>query len=303
MKEKKSHPDLKGHVARLFLILACFLWALSFIASKTALESTPPMTVVSLRLLVSAACFLAWAVYAQKNILAMIRNGGLKLFMLTLSGTVLHYGTQTIGIEYTTASNASLYAVTAPISIALISLIFFGEKLGIGKIIGILTALFGVITVMGLGVIKNFAINSVIGDSLVFISIVMWGVFTVFGKETSEKMGGAVNMTAAVTITGALAMLPLGAGEIYIKGFSLSNVAPEAWASIFFLGITCSFAATFLYFKALESMNSNEAGTYLYSIPPMTSIIAYFYSNEQITLTFMAGALLVLTGVFITEKS
>jgi len=303
MKEKILVFCGSDLASRASLILACFLWAISFIASKAALESTPPLTVVTLRLIVSAFCFLLWAAYAQKNLYEMIKKGGMKLFLLSLSGTVLHYGSQTIGIGYTTASNASLYAVTAPISIALISLIFFKEKLSAGKIMGIFIALCGVITVMGFGVLKNFAINSIIGDSLVFLSIVMWGVFTVFGKETSEKMGGAINMTAAVTITGAVAMIPFGAAEMIGAGFKFSSIAMNAWISILFLGITCSFVATFLYFKALESMNSNEAGIYLYSIPPMTSIIAYFYSNEQITLTFIAGAMLVLAGVFITEKA
>lgn len=302
MKEKIQVLYTQEMAARASLVLACFLWALSFIASKAALESTPPLIVVMLRLLVSAACFILWAGYAKKNILEMIRRGGVKLFLLSLSGTVLHYGTQTIGIGYTTASNASLYAVTAPISIVLISRFFFKEKISTGKILGIVLALCGVITVMGTGALKDFAVKSIIGDSLVFLSIVMWGFFTVFGKDTAEKMGGAINMTAAVTITGSISMLPLGIPDL-MGSFTFSQIALNAWIAILFLGITCSFAATFLYFKALESMNSNEAGIYLYSIPPMTTLIAFFYSNEQITLTFIAGALLVLAGVFITEKA
>lgn len=303
MKEKITVLYGQEMAARLSLVLACFLWALSFIASKAAIESTPPIMVVALRLLVSAACFLIWSAFARKNIFQMIKKGGIKLFLLTLSGTVLHYGTQTIGIAYTTASNASLYAVTAPISIVIISWFFFRERISRGKILGILIALFGVITVMGMGVIKNFAIKSIAGDSLVFLSIIMWGVFTVFGKDTSEKMGGAVNMTAAVTVSGSLAMLPLCATEFMGSGFSFTQITQEAWMAIMFLGITCSFAATLLYFKALENMNSNEAGIYLYSIPPMTSIIAFFYSNEQITPAFIIGSILVLAGVYITEKA
>ena len=41
-------------------LLACFFWAVSFIASKVALKSASPLTVVTLRLVISALCFAVW---------------------------------------------------------------------------------------------------------------------------------------------------------------------------------------------------------------------------------------------------
>ena len=46
--------------ARLALLAAVVLWAVSFVATKVALEEAPPLVVVSLRLAISAACFLPW---------------------------------------------------------------------------------------------------------------------------------------------------------------------------------------------------------------------------------------------------
>ena len=48
--------------ARAALVVACFLWAVSFVATKVALEAAPPLVVVTLRLLVAAACFAPWIV-------------------------------------------------------------------------------------------------------------------------------------------------------------------------------------------------------------------------------------------------
>ena len=42
---------------RTALLGACFLWAISFVATKIALEVIPPLTVVSLRLLIASVFF------------------------------------------------------------------------------------------------------------------------------------------------------------------------------------------------------------------------------------------------------
>ena len=46
--------------ARILLLTACVLWAVSFVATKVALEAAPPLVVVTLRLAISAVCFLPW---------------------------------------------------------------------------------------------------------------------------------------------------------------------------------------------------------------------------------------------------
>lgn len=286
--------------AKIALLVACFLWAISFIATKVAVESTPPLTVVALRLVPASLCFVAWYFFTRNK----VNWGGLRwwltLFVLSLLG-VGHLAVQTVGMQYTTPSNASLYAVTAPISIAILARIFLAEGISIRKAIGILIALCGVLTVMGLDTLMTLKLQEHLpGDLLVFISIVMWGVFTVFGKKTTERLG-ALQMTGLVTLIGALWMAPLCQVELHLQTFQLSRISKEAWAAILFLGVTCSFLATLLYFLAVERSESQKVGVYLYTIPLMTAALSYFFRGESLGLNFFAGALLVLCGVWLTE--
>ena len=46
--------------ARLALLTAAFLWAVSFVAVKVALDEVPPIVVVSVRLAIASLCFLPW---------------------------------------------------------------------------------------------------------------------------------------------------------------------------------------------------------------------------------------------------
>jgi drug/metabolite transporter (DMT)-like permease len=288
-------------MAKIAVMTACLFWAASFIASKTALATVPPLTVVMLRLIVSAGCFFIWMLFRLKNLRTIhCRQWGM-LFILSLFGTGFHYGIQTMGINYTTASNASVYAVTGPITIAIIAALFLHEHLSKNKVIGIFLALAGVM-IVSMKDLTHFSFQDhLFGDFLVFLSIFMWGIFTVLSKKMTGRMA-AVDLTAIITFMGALYMLPIGWLEMRKTGFSLSLIPMQAWLAILFLGITCSFLATFLYIYALNQTESQKIGVYLYTIPPLTYVIAALYLGEHIGLSLILGTLIILGGVWLTEK-
>jgi drug/metabolite transporter (DMT)-like permease len=288
--------------ARLALLTAIVLWAVSFVATKVALESAPPLVVVSLRLLISAACFLPLiaATGGSRGL------GGLRvlrqLFVLSLFGAGLHYATQTIGLQYTTASNASLFTTTGPITILLLSALVLGERITPRKAAGVALAVAGVLVVMGPAKLTSLELDQhILGDFLVLTSLVLWGLFTVFGKRLTDELG-ALRVTAWVTVIGATWMAPVGWAQIRLTGFAPSALGGEAWAAIAFLGVGCSFLATLLYFVALGQSESQKVGVYLYLIPPLTAGFAAFYLGETITVNLLLGGALVFAGVALTER-
>lgn len=290
------------HSARLALLFACLLWAVSFVATKIALESTPPLLVVTLRLVISALCFLPWVVIGGFRGIEAPRTL-LKLFGLSLLGTGLHYGIQTIGLQYTTASNASLFAVTGPITILLLSAAILHERISVQKTVGVCIAVVGVLVVMGRGTLSGLELGGhAWGDLMVLISIVMWGLFTVFGKPLTDQLG-ALKVTAVATVMGAGWMIPVGCMEARARDFSVFDITFEAWIAIGFLGVGCSFLATLLYFLALERTESQKVGVYLYTIPAMTAIVAALMLGEVISANLIAGSLLVISGVALTERA
>ncbi len=287
---------------RLLLLSACLLWAVSFVATKVALEVVPPLTVVSLRLLVAAACFLPLLATGGRGRKLMDGSVLRQLFVLSLFGAGLHYAIQTVGLQFTTASNASLYVVTGPISILLLSTALLGERLTPRKVLGVAVAIAGVLIVMGMGTFTGFELGEhVLGDLMVLTSVVLWGCFTVFGKKLTDQLG-ALTVIAAVTVIGAMWMAPIGWTEMRWTGFSLAQVHDKGWIAIGFLGAGCTFFATLLYFMALERTESQKVGVYLYTIPPMTAVFAAFMLGEHITVNLVVGSLLVVAGVLLTER-
>lgn len=288
--------------ARFSVLAACFLWAVSFIATKEALESAPPLTVVTLRLLMAAVCFIIWMVASPRARGPVNPRHWPRLLILSLCGAGLHYSVQTMGLQYTTATNASLYAITAPITILLLGALFLDERMSVRKAVGVTVAILGVLTVMGLDVLLAFEWREhLLGDLLVLASIVMWGLFTVLGKKLTDELG-ALRITALVTLIGAAYMLPVGWVEMSLEERSLASISIQGWLALGFLGVGCCFLAVLLYFVALERSESQKVGVYLYTIPPMTALFAALYLGETLSWSLLAGSLLVYAGVYLTER-
>lgn len=282
------------------LLLTCFFWAISFVASKVALHHLPPISVVTLRLVVSSFCFVI--LFARHGPRIPYRSLWPSLLLLSLFGTGLHYTVQTIGLTMTSASNAGVYAITSPITITIIARVFLRERLRLLKTAGMLTALLGVLLVIGPDQIRNFSLSgNMLGDLLVIASIFMWGVFTVLSKHYGSKLS-PLSLTAAITFIGTAMMLPAGAWEFSRNPDRILSAPAEAWLAIAFLGVTCSFLATLFYLYALKDTESQKVGTYLYTIPPMTQLAAFLILGEPIVPLALLGMALVLCGVWMTEK-
>lgn len=287
---------------RLALLGACFLWAVSFVATRVALETTPPLTVVALRLGIASACFGPLLAAAGRWRRVARWDMGLKLLGLSLFGGGLHYGLQTLGLQTTFASNASVYAATGPITILLLAAAVSGERITRAKLAGITLAVVGVLVIIAPENLIDFSLEGgIVGDLLVLASIVMWGCFTVFGKGLTDSLG-ALTVTASVTVIAALWMAPIGWLELQQTGFSLDQVSGRGWLAIGFLGGGCSFLAVLLYFHALQHTESQKVGVYLYAIPPMTAVAAAMILSEPVTIGLIAGTALVIAGVALTER-
>jgi drug/metabolite transporter (DMT)-like permease len=102
---------------------------------------------------------------------------------------------------------------------------------------------------------------------------------------------------------GAVWMLPVGWIGLDRDGTTLGAIEPAGWAAIAFMGVGCSFLATLFYFLALQHSQSQKVGAYLYTIPPMTAVIAAVYLGEPIGASLVVGSILVFTGVYLTERS
>lgn len=75
------------------------------------------------------------------------------------------------------------------------------------------------------------------------------------------------------------------------------------WSLLFILSLFCSGVAYLLWYKALEVTPATKAGVFLFIIPVISVSIAQLVLLEHLDSLLAIGALLVMLGVVITERS
>lgn len=296
-----SGGRIQAHAA---IAVACLFWGASFIATKVALQSAGPFTVLALRHAVASACFITWLVLARKQTRFPPMTSSLlgRLLVLSVLAVSAHHALQTVGLQYTTAVNASIYVAACPVAIFVLAALMLGESVSARKVAGLLLAIVGVAAVVGPEKLGTFDLGGQLwGDMLTFSSIMTWSLFTILAKR-SMRLIGPTELTASVTFLGTLTLLPMAVIELLRSGRSPGDLSIASWAAVGFLGLTCSFLANLLFVFALGRMESQKIGVYLYTIPVVTGILAVAVLSEAITWHLVAGAALVLTGLLLTER-
>ncbi len=285
---------------RIFKLAAVLvLWALSFILNEVALRSLQPATVVAGRWSVTAALVLL--LLARRRQLgafgAALRVDWRAFFLLSLLGVTLLYGLQVAGQARTSAVNTGLLANTVPVFTALLATLFLHQRLRPAGWAGIILALAGawVVSTGGLRLDVNAA--TAVGDGLVLLSSLAAALYFIFGSRLLRGYP-ALLVTAAAATLGALTLLPLalvaGQGSVWTW---------PALAAVLTLGIGPGLLANLWWWETVEWLDATRAAVYIYLIPLLTMIFAVLLLGESISPAQLAGAALLLGGVWLAERS
>ena len=285
-----------------FLMLSAvvFLWGSSFTLIKLGLKEIQPLTLASLRFLLALPLLVVSMRFQSKNIFKMFKFPGWKYFpILGLTGVTLYHALQNLGLNFTTASNSSVIIASNPVFIALFSHFYLKERLNVKKALGIALAFSGVLAVILHRGTLSLALNpmGVMGDFLCLGAALCWAFYSVFGKKALTSFNAHVVTTYSM-LFGTLSLLPL------IFFFEKPSLPTSLWLwfLLSILGFLCSGLAYLFWYKALEEEQASKAGVFLFFVPVISVSIANIILLEPLSLLFVAGAFLIMLGVWITER-
>ncbi len=278
-------------------LLAVILWGNSFIATKLALRELNPQTIILLRLLLGIVLLAVFAIYTKKDFTLNLKNHG-AIFILALIA-VFHLWIQVTGLEYTSAASTGWIVGVTPVFMAILSIIFFKEKLSKTKIIGIIVAFSGLILLVSRSNMSNIKFIEQKGDLLVLASAFTWSVYSLVNKKISLKY------PPMMTILFLFIMMAVIISPFTVTRQSINAVIHLSligWGSILFLGIFCSGIAYVLWAKSLKELDATKVGSFLYLEPFVTVLSAWLILSETITLTIILSGLIITVGVILVNR-
>lgn len=283
----------------LLLVLVCLTWAGSFIAVRLTYKEVSPMLLGFFRFVVATPVMIA-IVLLRRKCFFLPRKELSHVIVLGLTGVTLIYIFQFNGIAFTTASTSSVLINTNVLMIAILSGIFLKEPFHRNKILGIMLSFTGVVLVV-FGQMTNEAINVdtlfLTGCIFILCSALCWAVYSIIGKKLLETYD-PLQVTANAFLAGLICYIPFALPELLSTDliFSYSGLI-----AILYLSLFCSVFAYVAWYVVLAKQEAARSAVFLTLIPLFTIILSFFI-GEYPTPLFFIGAILIMYGVYLTQK-
>ena len=283
------------------LILMAFFWGGTFIAGRVAAQGVGPFSGAFLRFAI-ASIFLFLLVWRVEGELpALGKRQLIPLILLGMTGVFAYNVFFLKGLKIISAGRASLIIANNPVFIALFAAFIFKEKLNTVKTAGIIISVTGAIIVVSrgnLGEIMNGGLG--LGELYIFFCVASWVTYSLIGKSIMSGLSPLISVTYS-SLLGTLALFIPACFEGMLH--DLPHYSAPEWLSIFFLGFFGTVLASVWYYEGIKAIGAIKAGQFINLVPVSAILLAFFILGEPVSLSLVVGGLLVISGVYITNKT
>lgn len=279
-------------VAIVQLIVVNVLWGVSFLASREALNlGMPPMTLAALRY-IFVLPFLFVLLRAREGRVLPPRGTIRHLALSGFLGIALYYYFEYTGLQFTTASTASMILAAIPVFTLLYERIFLHTPLPRAKRIGALLSAVGVVLV-AFTEQSDALPQAWLGNLLILGCCLTW----VFYVEASKRLSSGISGLCITTWQSALALLVLVPGAL-LGGGAFGPFPPRALLIAALLGLLCSGLAYLWYIASIRVLGSVTSSTFI-NLMPVVTVAVGMWLGEPVTPVQLAGGAVVLASLFL----
>ena len=284
--------------ATAFLVVS--IWGSTFVFTKLLLlAGLTPAQIFALRFIIAYLMLLVFCLWRGIRWMADSWKDELLMAGLGVSGGSLYFLAENGAMNYTTTTNTSLIVCLCPLfASALISLFYKSQRLNRTQTLGTLMAAAGVVVVVMNG---HFVLHlSPKGDALAFVACLCWAVYSLLMIPANARYD-TVFITRKVFFYGLLSMIPYFMLRPGLNTHLLLGQPALLW-NLLFLGCVASTLCFLAWNWAMKKLGAVVVTNYVYFNPVVTILFAWLLLSEPITVYFLLGTLLILVGMYLSDR-
>ena len=275
--------------------------ASNLVVARGGVEFVPPISLAFWRWTVVFIILLPFTYLSLKKNSKVIKNEYKKLFFLGAMGCGVCGAFPFLAGQTTTVTNMGIIYTSSPIFIIIISSIFFGEKINIIKIIGLISCLTGVFAIIIKGDLNLLIdLKFTIGDLWMLAAAIGWALYSIYLFYWKTKLPIFQRFTL-VAFFGAVSLFPFYIIEELI--FQRTSFTSEFFTWVTFAAIFPGIVAFILYAKAQEKLGASLTGFTLYVFTVYAAIYGFLLFDENLEFYHYIGTILVFFGVYLAKKN
>ena len=290
---KKILPYISG-------LLFSIIFGFSFMFTKEALEIINPFQLMGYRFLTAGLLVnILWLVGVFK-IKVSIKKMKF-LLLVTLAQPVFYFIFETVGMNYTTSSEAGLLVSLIPVVVTILAIFFLNEKPSLKQSIFIASSVSGVafITIMkGTTEISgNF-----LGMALIGGAVLMAGIYNILSRKISVDFRPEV-ITYFMMTVGAVVFntILLSTDTTNLSNYFEPLKDLTVLVPVLYLGILSSVLAFFFVNYTLSKLPASQSAVFANFATVVSILAGVFIRNEPFYWFQVVGAVLIIAGVWGTN--
>ena len=215
-------------------------------------------------------------------------------------GVALNMLTFFKGLSFTSPISAAVIMVTTPIIVLILSAIIMKERMIKRKIFGILLGLLGTGFLILYGKSGGSATNATLGNLLVFINAVSYGLYLIIVKKLMDKYN-AFTFVKWIYLFGLLMVLPFGWSEY--REIQWHTLPVSILWEIGFVVVFTTFLTYLFNLISMRELKPTTVAVFIYLQPLFATLFAMSLGKDQLTLEKTGSAVLIFVGVYlVTQK-
>lgn len=290
-----------AHKYHIVAFLTVAVWGTTFVWTKLLIiNGLSPAQIFTLRFIIAYVLLTGFSLWRGRHKwLSDNWRDELTMMALGLTGGSMYFLTENESLRFTTATNTSLIVCSCPLfAMLIISMFYKSERFNRLQALGSILALIGMAAVVLNG---HFVLHlSPLGDTLAFSACICWALYTLLMKPVMGRYP-AMFITRKVFFYGILTILPY---YIFVPDMPSLDVLmrPEVALNLLFLGSVASMLCYLTWSWCMKGLGAVICTNWVYVNPITTIIAAWLILDEQITVYFLIGSILIIAGMYLSSK-
>jgi drug/metabolite transporter (DMT)-like permease len=286
------------------LLLMIVIWGSNFSVVKYALREFPEISFNALRLIIASGIFLVSIAVVRRRSRLGLRppeppispREWRALIFLGIIGTGFYQLLFLAGVARTSVANSSLIFGCTPVTVAIMSSVAGHDRLSVARWAGAALSFTGIYTLVGFRAEVSSA--TLTGDAMMFGAMLCWSVYSVAAQPLLKRHSPLV-VTGWAMMTGTLVYLAFALVPLLQTNWAA--ISATSWALMTGSAVLALGFSYIVWYTAVQKMGSSRTAVYSNLTPIVAIIVAAVWLGEAITLTQIAGAVLILSGVALTR--
>lgn len=293
--QKTDDPKQKA-LAIILLVVTTILWGSTFIITKNTTEIVPPFFYMTIRFFIAGFAFLIF----------VSRFKGLTRYHIKISAIgglyyFLSNATQTLGLNYTTASKAGFITGLNVIMVPIFLHIFYKHKVNKLLWFGVILATIGTAL---LTLVKNGPDQISWGDPLIFLCAVLYALYIIYLDNHLCEIDIIAFSSLQMLFVGIYSLLSsflLDDWSYITSNIEAVIFTPSNIAILLYMGVIATSGSLLTQFYGQTKVSATKAAIIFALEPVFATLFGIWIGGETLTILTVIGAIFILVGIVISE--